>query len=324
MSKQMKWMLALAVLLAGAAWWFTQRPQVRTAATPRADSAQDADAEAQGRRALDATLSQRTASSQRPGGARPVVASAPLPAPGTPVADIYAALHARAGQGDVAAACRLSDDLSRCATERRNVASVQQITGAMADGSTTSANTEDFMATLLEQNARAAALCAGVTDAMLREAYPLQRQAAVRDPGRYARWLAANPALDRQDFVADLDRWQDYRKFATGYFQAMLQARRLEDLPLLMGVYAPVDQMGMRPPLRLEQPGVFLALYDVAQREGIALPTALREAAEQLRNAPGATPDARFTGAWQGTPPRDARAATMQAMQPSAKGGCAD
>lgn len=59
--------------------------------------------------------------------------AAPLPPRDAPVAEHYAALAARANDGDVAAARRLADDLQRCGGLAAEFESIQELVGATAD-----------------------------------------------------------------------------------------------------------------------------------------------------------------------------------------------
>lgn len=250
-------------------------------------------------------------------------ARAPLPSAHVPVVQIYQEMSVRAKSGDSAAACRLSTDLMKCASRKLNLAAAQNITNAMSSGGASAdARTVDHMAAVLNQADNDLQMCDGVTGDMLASAYDLQSLAAQGNPEKYERWLAANPGLDRQNFLSQIDLWRDYRLVAKRYYSKLMITRDLSDIPLLLAVYAPDSVMGVRPPYREDDLDTFLALHNVAEDHGIKISSDIDLAAKQLlknykqRNLPADV----LTG-WSGIASKDGQKELIEAMYPDTVSG---
>ncbi len=250
-------------------------------------------------------------------------ARASLPSAHIPVVQIYQELSVRAKSGDSAAACRLSADLMKCASRKLNLAAAQNITNAMSSGGASAdARTVDHMAAVLNQADNDLQMCDGVTGNMLASAYDLQSLAAQGDPGKYERWLAANPGLDRQNFLSQIDLWRDYRIVAKRYYSKLMRARDLSDIPLLLAVYAPDSVMGVRPPYREDDLNTFLALHKVAEDHGIKISSDIDLAAKLLlKNYNQRTLPADVLTGWSGIAPKDGQKELIEAMYPDTVSG---
>jgi hypothetical protein len=193
-----------------------------------------------------------------------------LPPAMTPVTEVIARLGHRAESGDARAACRIAEDLQNCRQQRDELNLASTVAGPNASFSG-SMNREAFVKELIERNEKHASMCQGVDDRLLARAYHYQALAADSGDAAFQRWLAVMPTLDRMDFLPHLDDWRDYQRRADAYFGSLLSQRHLADLPLLLRIYAPVDQQLMlRPPYRRDDPATFLALYQVARQNNLA------------------------------------------------------
>lgn len=210
---------------------------------------------------------------QAGGPAGPVVFGAPgasakhvpaLPPEGAPVAQLYKEFSAVALAGAAKPACRIAADLQRCQQSAQTLRAA-----TMLSQQASAQRNAQAIDGLLRNSEQAARVCDGVTDAMVDDAYRHQAVAAQHGGPAQQRWLAANPALDSQNFLRNLDAWRDYRRRAEQYFTQALAARRVEDLGILLAVYAPDDVMMPRPPYRVSDPVTFLALYEAAQRHNV-------------------------------------------------------
>lgn len=242
-----------------------------------------------------------------------------LPPSNTPVAGIFQELSVRAMRGDANAACRLSADLTICAVRQLNVAAADFVTNAMVSGGAIDGDRSlDQMSSIFAAAERQAEMCADVSPSMLGHAYELQKRAAQVAPQRYSRWMASNPSLDRQNFLRQIDSWKDYRIFADAYFRRLLAERNLEDLPLLLKVYAPDSVLGVRPPFQIDDVSVFLALYQVAVSHKMQVPSDLDRAAKRLLLSKEFDIDeAAVRYGWKGTAPIEIQAAVNRQMYPN-------
>lgn len=242
----------------------------------------------------------------------------PVSAVGLPTESIapgHADAVRRAMRGDLVAACEESKKLNQCAARAQALNAAGQIQEAMASGGTsTDDKAMSNVARLLNSGERSANQCAGVTDDMLKDAYDLQKLASSRGL-RYKRWLATNPALDQNNFVQDAERWADYRHNAARYFEQALRSRDLDDLSALILVYYPGEILLPRPPYRSPDAAKFLALYEVALANNIALPPAFAQTAGELRKN-NQRPDPAVAGPWNGQAPKSVEHGVSEAMFP--------
>jgi hypothetical protein len=239
-----------------------------------------------------------------------------LPPVNAKVSSIFADLVARSARGDSAAACRLSADLAACATNKLAAAAIVGIANDVSqqrEGGV-SLDQADSMLSGIEAQSK---MCEGVTQEMISHAYELQKQAAKASPDRYSGWLAANPALDKQNFLSQIESWKDYQVFAKSYYERLLESQDLKDLPLLLVVYAPNSVSGARPPYRVNDPDVFLALYSTAKKNGIKVSAGIDQAAQDLGYGAGIVPEHVFSSGWHGVVPPDAQRALTESMYPA-------
>jgi hypothetical protein len=235
------------------------------------------------------------------------------------LASTFATLAQRAKAGDTAAACRLATDIARCRTRAISMAAAEQLSAGLADPVVEhSGDGIGMVAAMLNHNAALEGLCGSADDAMLASGFRFQALAADTDP-ESARWLAANPALDPDNVVNELERWAEYRRRAAAYFDRSLGERRAEDLPLLLLVHAPGRHLTLRPPYRDEDPSTFLGLLSAAASLGMDVPDALAEEGRRLL-AHGITADPSVVTGWRGEVPERMAPAVVRAMHPEVRG----
>lgn len=131
-------------------------------------------------------------------------------------------------------------------------------------------------------------MCAGVSEDMLGEAFYYQSMAADRGGEAMRQQLVLRPALDRRNFLSDLEGWTDYRQRAAQYVDELLRRRNVNDMVLLLSIYAPDDVQMPRPPYMRKDDATFLALIEVAKRNSLALPAYIATAADNLISEPSA------------------------------------
>jgi hypothetical protein len=206
----------------------------------------------------------------------------------------------RARAGDTGTACSLARDLANCANRSKSLAAANQISEAMHSGSTsTDARAIETVAAIYNSADNLEKLCEGITPDLLRHAYELQRLASAQG-GKYSRWLAANPILDRENFLSDIDQWVHYRQFASEYFNKAAARKDLQDLPLLLMVYFPLETSAPRPPYREPSTERFLALYLAARNLKMELPIDITQAAERMLTDNNATLPTELSHGWTG------------------------
>lgn len=194
----------------------------------------------------------------------------------------FEAMLERARAGDTGTACSLARDLANCANRSKSLAAANQINEAMYAGSTsTDARAIETVAAIYNSADNLEKLCQGITPDLLGHAYEMQRHASTQG-GKYARWLAANPILDRENFLSDIDQWTHYRQFASEYFKKAAARKDLQDLPVLIMVYFPLETSAPRPPYREPSAERFLELYLTARALEIPLPMDITQAAERM------------------------------------------
>jgi hypothetical protein len=203
-----------------------------------------------------------------------------LPGRNTRLKDALRILEKPALAGSANAACRLSQDIRRCATSSDALTVAEDLAKfpSPLHGGISLAET------LADQSDADAAFCSGVSAEQLERGYLFQTIAANSGKKEYARWLVFSPALNQQDYLQDLDAWNDYRHRAESYVSQAMATREGEDLMLLLLVHAPKNVKTLRPPYRVDDFRTFLALMRTAKRNRVAVPTELLENAEGLES----------------------------------------
>ena len=201
-------------------------------------------------------------------------------ASGGPAARIIAASANDASSGSAQAACKIGQQLMRCASIEPTLALADAL--AVVPASSTTVDGKSLSESLLDQAALGADHCAGIEAATTDHAFAFQRAAASNGGLKHLRWLVTSPALKQDRFVSDLDAWSEYRNEAKRYVQQALRERTVDDLPVLIAIFAPDVYRGPRPPYRVDDPATFAALVSVATRSGIEVPGDLRRLASEL------------------------------------------
>lgn len=200
-----------------------------------------------------------------------------LPPAGTPLSSVVRQLEVVASSGERKAACRLAQDIRRCNNIRNTVDAADIFSNLPLHGQEASLPEQ-----LLKQAEGDAAFCAGVSPQLLERGYEFQARAADSGDREFERWLILAPDLDQQDFLADLERWGDYKKRAKRYIERALGARDGDDFQLLIALHAPPDFRSIRPPYRADDDATFLALMRVASKYGIQVPTQMGSSAQRI------------------------------------------
>lgn len=217
-------------------------------------------------------------SNDRPEGRAPHEARTNLPPQGTPLAKVVDQLEARAMAGEPHAACRLSQDIKRCT----NIELSLEMAEVFARLPKQPGREESFSEELLKQADGDAGFCSGVKPKTLASGYAFQSKAADSGDRDLERWLVLAPDLDQQDFLSDIDAWQDYRRRAARYVRRALDERDGSDFQLLLAVYATGDIRSPRPVYRVDDRATFLALLGVATKNKLAVPTTIQELADRV------------------------------------------
>jgi len=203
---------------------------------------------------------------------------------GASVLDVIRILSPAADAGIPSAACRIASDLQECSTRNANLAAVSAISrGIPTRGEDSKA--VDLAARLLEQSSRSDEKCAGVTPEMASAAFARQ-QIAAQAGGKMMRWVALNPALDRSDFLNNLNNWQSYKRLADSYFDSAIKKASPENLFPLLNVYMPSTAGINSSILRRSDQARFMALMEVAESIGAAVPPDLQMAADKIELTP--------------------------------------
>lgn len=217
--------LALGVGLAGQAWWSrgpASEPGVQIARAPADDSA-PADAPAPGSK------------SAKPG----QTVQAPLPPPGTPIAQIVDTLKTQADGGDSRAACRLAMELLRC--QQLEQAKSMQWEGGPPDMQLEKRGNLEMADRYAEMQIRTIQLtkqCAVLDPALVAQASAYLASAArAGEPEAMLRYaLGTHHGVGGLDFLADpdFDRW---RRDAPGMLLRAAQAGRMDAVHALGYAY---------------------------------------------------------------------------------------
>ena len=204
-----------------------------------------------------------------------------LPPRDTPLVQVLGQLEKKALTGSSKAACRISQDIRRCT----NLSASLNVAETLASVPVLPGRNESMSEDLLRQSQQDAEFCAQVPAEVLSQGYEFQRMAASSGNKAYERWLVATPELDQQDFLSNLEAWQDYRRRADKYVSEALVNRSGEDFVLLLGVYAPKNVAGIRPPYRVADDRTFMALMKVARQHGLRTPAEIKDAADRMFEA---------------------------------------
>lgn len=203
-----------------------------------------------------------------------------LPARGTPLAGVLNQLDQAAKDGSSKAACRIAQDIARCRDMAASLDVAEMLSGVPA----LPGRKESISEQLLKQS-EDDGFCANVPAEVMQSGYEYQKAAAGSGNESMQRWLLTSPALDRQNFLAQLDDWKDYRQRADTYVKRALQRRNGDDLALLLAIYAPSNVTTIRPPYRVDDRPTFLALMNIAEQHELPVPTEIKMAAKRLHNS---------------------------------------
>lgn len=324
---------SFALLLLAAGWWAGREgappPAANAGAADTASTASDA-----GAGSIDASREVRSAAATAPSAATgpnpsvpaPVAPPEPLPPPDTNVAEMLEPLLERARRGDARAACRLASELQRCLESSRRMMDPQGMEARVA-GENDAQRRESmitFMARMELERERAGRTCTGLDDAAYALAFPLQLQAAQARP-ELRLWAALHPALDRQHFVGELERWQEYRQIAQPWLEAAAAEGDLAAIIALARVHGDDRRSSPPvPPYRVLDDARFVTYATLLQRYGVDLPPLNRAADEARARIDPATlaaaeqqADALFRPEASIDAPEAGRAALQRSMRPA-------
>lgn len=242
---------------------------IRNSSEPSAGTAQDV------QRAL---RSQRASPLVMPAVDSAIDRTISLPPRNMPLAQVLSQLERQALAGSSKAACRLSQDIRRCA----NMSASLDLAETLSAVPVLPGKKQTVAEELLTQSQDEEGFCANVPVDVLDKGYEFQRAAANSGNKAYERWLVLAPALSQQDFLSDIDGWQDYRQRAGKYVSEALANRSGEDFFILLGVYAPQSVTGIKPPYHVDDDRTFLALVKVAQQHQLNVPAEIKQAADRM------------------------------------------
>ena len=142
---------------------------------------------------------------------QPANATDLLPPDGVALADLYPELKARADAGDARANCRLALELNRC---RQVAIALDAASDLVAAHRTDAAQNATTAAELVAMSERDAGICghAPPEDPDNSWRYLLRAAQAGHVPSILR--FVIEPPLDEVDFVADMEGWEAYRRFA--------------------------------------------------------------------------------------------------------------
>lgn len=214
----------------------------------------------------------------------------PLPSLDTPLAEVFDELTDRARRGDARAACRLGATLQRCAQAREQRHVARDIETEIARRNETPNGVVAMIDRAEGMADKMGAGCDGLVSAQFAQAYQWQKHAAMLDPNlRVA--FALSPALERRDFVNQLDLWNDYRSLAMPWLEAAAKEGDAVAVIALARIHGDMRRTSPPlPPFRIEDDERFVTYADLMQRYGIDVPVVIREAAEKRERLP---PEAR-------------------------------
>ncbi len=203
-----------------------------------------------------------------------------LPALGTPVAEIFTELERRGRQGDASAACRLATELMRCLKADFFTRAAEDAEHDAARGNRTPQQAIDYIARAQSMSEAHRTGCEGLSSEQLASTFDWQRHAAMLDPS-LRRDFAILPALNPRDFLADLDRWAEYRRLALPW---LVEAARNGDVPAVIAlsrIYGDRRAHTMpSPPFRIPDDLNFVVYAELMERYGAGVDIVRRMAAQ--------------------------------------------
>jgi hypothetical protein len=221
----------------------------------------------------------------------PLPAPAPLPPADVPLAQFYEELLDRATRGDSRTACRLASELQRCqrAAQARIPPEYLERRAANEQNERRRESMIDQIASIEVRREQTDALCEGVGEAQIANAFALQMQAAQADPD-LRMWVALNPALDSRFFDSELEQWQQYRQVAVPWMEQAAASGDIGAVIALARVYGDSRRPGpMTPPLRQIDDARFVTYAALLDRYSITIPPVQRAASEARQRLDAAT-----------------------------------
>lgn len=206
----------------------------------------------------------------------------PLPPLDAAVADVFDDLESRARTGDADAACRLAAELQRCSAARFTQNMANDAERDLARRNLAPEGAIDYIARAQAFSESAGAGCDGLSDQQLASAFDWQRQAAMMNPSLRLGFVL-RPSLDRRDFLADLDRWAEYRRLALPWLEAAAREGDPAAVIALARIYG--DHRAhvlLAPQFRIRDDERFVQYAELMDRYGVGLDV-VRNAAGQAR-----------------------------------------
>lgn len=201
-----------------------------------------------------------------------------VPSDDTPLRDVLSRMGTLAKTGNSHAACRIAQDIVHC----NNASNSLDAADILANIPRLPGQKESLANQILRQSEGDLSFCSNVPASALSDAYQYQKTAANNGDRKFARWLVTMPALSQEEFLTRLDDWKDYRKRAKEYFDRSLAEHNGEDLSLLLMTYAPTKIRTLRPPYKVNDPMMFLALYQIARQRKLLIPAEVVDEAARM------------------------------------------
>jgi len=193
----------------------------------------------------------------------------PLPPIGTPVAEVFDSLKARADRGDASASCRLAQELQRCSEAVWTNSMSTSVENDLARQPSTPAGVPETLARMRATAASQGVGCEGLSDEQRSLAFDYQMRAAEARP-HLRMWAALNPALDPFNFVNDLDRWQHYKSKAMMWMEQAAMNGDLSAVIALQRVHGDLRRNGPPyPRFRIRDDERFVMYTQLLSRYGI-------------------------------------------------------
>lgn len=193
----------------------------------------------------------------------------PLPPIGTPVAEVFDSLKARADRGDASASCRLAQELQRCSEAVWVNSMSTSVENDLARQPATPPGVPETLARMRNSAANLGVGCEGLSDEQRSLAFDYQMRAAEARPDLRL-WAALNPALDPQNFVNDLDRWQQYKSKAMTWMEQAATSGDLSAVIALQRVHGDLRRNGPPyPRFRIRDDERFVMYTQLLSRYGI-------------------------------------------------------
>lgn len=223
------------------------------------------------------------------GAASPAIDWPPLPPRETPLAVVFDDLTDRARRGDARAACRLATVLQRCAVAYGQRLAAQDVENSLAYRDDSPDGAIKFIDQMQHTAEELGAGCDDLVPEQFAQAYQWQKHAAMLAPElRVA--FALSPALDRREFVNQLELWSDYRSLAMPWLEAAAKEGDVTAVIALARVHGDLRRNSPPvPPFRIGDDERFVVYAELMQRYGVEIPVVIGEAAEKRARLP---PDA--------------------------------